>query len=403
MITDPKMIDKIKENCDIILERLKTKHIGCFKDHTRPVMLISETYPGIWMEHFFDSVCFAEIDPAYAYLAQSTVEFFIDYQKEDGQLPCYITDPAKPFPIKNDSAAGYAHIQECVSIGMLILRIYGMTKDRDFLVRAYEALKKWDNWLKCNRMTSNRGLIEAFCGYDTGHDNSLRFKDFSCPGNFNEQNAAIMPQDDVVPVLAPDMNAVFYADKKALAEMSRLLETGEEERWESEALTVKENLFVHCYDENDEFFYDVDKHGNKIKIRSISIINVFASHILDQDTADRIYKRYMRNPNEFWTEYPFPSVAVSDPNFVKNIDKNSWNYHSQGNTALRTLLWMEHYGKEDDMKLVMEKWLLAWTASEDIRFGQELDPFTGIPSQCSQYYSTCMLFYLRSAKKLGVI
>lgn len=35
----------------------------------------------------------------------------------------------------------------------------------------------------------------------------------------------------------------------------------------------------------------------------------------------------------------------------------------------------------------------------DVPFGQELDPVTGIPSPCSQYYSSTMLFYLYAARR----
>jgi len=50
----------------------------------------------------------------------------------------------------------------------------------------------------------------------------------------------------------------------------------------------------------------------------------------------------------------------------------------------------------------MEKWLFAWTESP-LPFGQELDPFTGAPSQSSAWYSSTMLFYLYSAQELGYI
>lgn len=71
------------------------------------------------------------------------------------------------------------------------------------------------------------------------------------------------------------------------------------------------------YDPEDEFFYDVDRHGQKRKFLSISISNVFQEHVLDQDMADRIYQRHMKNPHEFWTEYPFPSMAICDPGSKK--------------------------------------------------------------------------------------
>ena len=32
----------------------------------------------------------------------------------------------------------------------------------------------------------------------------------------------------------------------------------------------------------------------------------------------------MKNPREFWTPYPFPSMAISDPASVQDLEGNSW-------------------------------------------------------------------------------
>ena len=42
---------KIKSIYDIIMDRMKNVHISCFKGMEEPLFLISEQYPGLWMEH----------------------------------------------------------------------------------------------------------------------------------------------------------------------------------------------------------------------------------------------------------------------------------------------------------------------------------------------------------------
>ena len=54
------------------------------------------------------------------------------------------------------------------------------------------------------------------------------------------------------------------------------------------------------------------------KYLSISITNVFSEHILTQKEFDLMYDKHMKNPDEFYTEYPFPSMAKSDASFKKN-------------------------------------------------------------------------------------
>lgn len=64
--------------------------MDCLRTIKNPVMLISEAYPGVWLEHVYDAVLFSKLEPAYLPIAQNTIELFIDNQREDGQLPCFV-------------------------------------------------------------------------------------------------------------------------------------------------------------------------------------------------------------------------------------------------------------------------------------------------------------------------
>ena len=110
-----------------------------------------------------------------------------------------------------------------------------------------------------------------------------------------------------------------------------------------------------------------------------------------------------QNPDEFYTEFPFPAIAKSDIGFERNREGNSWNYYSQALTLLRCTRWMDYYGFSKDFDTVLEKWVRQWAFSETILFGQELDPFTGEPSVCSQWYSSCMLVYIYAVKRLEIL
>ena len=110
-----------------------------------------------------------------------------------------------------------------------------------------------------------------------------------------------------------------------------------------------------------------------------------------------------QTPDEFYTEFPFPAIAKSDIGFERNREGNSWNYYSQALTLLRCTRWMDYYGFSKDFDTVLEKWVRQWAFSETILFGQELDPFTGEPSVCSQWYSSCMLVYIYAVKRLEIL
>lgn len=402
-----------EEICAALIERIESKHIYTFAGHKTPLFLISDTYFGVWLEHVFDAVLYAEMFPSKGIpIAENTVSLFMNKQRPDGQYPCYVWDGAKSgFPEKMN--VGWAQIQECVSFGQLCLRVIAFSQDGTLTERCYASLTKWVGWLKRNRMTTGRGLIEMFVGYDTGHDNSGRLRGMRFPENqrflWAEKNAAKRPRfDKVAPILAVDMNCVFFGDLAALSALAAKLGREEEsKKWENEAKEVKKNLILYCFDKEDCFFYDVDKKGNKRKYLSSTVLHLFQEGVLnyneDKELIDEILKKHVFNEKEFWTPYPFPSMAICDPSAQKHKKYNDWGYFTQGNTVLRTILWMDKYGLSKEQDVVCEKWLEGWTKCfERMPVGQELDPISGLPSPSSPWYSSGMLFYLWSAKRMGI-
>lgn len=105
-------MEKVQQICREIEDRINKVHVGCFKGRMEPLLLISETYPGIWLEHVYDSVFFAKLDRKNLYLAENTINLFIQYQKENGQLPCYVWDGNRQKDMSSDKLVGYGQIQE---------------------------------------------------------------------------------------------------------------------------------------------------------------------------------------------------------------------------------------------------------------------------------------------------
>lgn len=397
--------------CKETMNRLEQVHIGCFEGMDKPLLLISEQYPGIWLEHVYDSVFYAMQDPSKLYLAENTVALFLSHQTEDGQLPCYVWDGNKKKNVPKQALVGYSQIQECVSFAKLCWMVYCMNHDRRFLEKVYQAGIKWVGWLQNHRMTLHKGLVEMFVGYDTGHDNSGRLQGLSCQGNYRVdnmlQNAAVLPPDPVAPVIAVDMNCNYYATLFAISQMAHELGCEREaQHWEKQAAQVKEKLFALCFHREDCYFYDVDKHGNQRKYRSSTIFHLFMEGVLDKEKdanlIEEIYQKHIANPNEFATPYPYPSMAINDPSCKEHKNFNCWGYYTQGLIALRATLWMEAYGFDEAFQNLCCKWVEAWTAHFDnLKMGQELDPVTGIPTKSSEWYSSTMLFYLYAAKRIG--
>lgn len=398
MIKEP-TIAEVHAACAAAEARIRQYHVKSYPDTNGDILIISSTYNGVWMEHVQDAQVWAKYDGSDPAIAMRGASLFLDRALPNGQLPFRYT------AVPQDTGYLYSQIQECVSFATLCVEAYEMNPTaRDFLKKAYTVCCAWDNWKVTHRMQTGRGLVEMYCGYDTGHDNSLRLAGMKYPRNICA-DGAYMPTDcPVAPLLAVDMNANFFGDRMALAKMADILGKPEEAAaWRKKAKEIREKMMELLFDEKDCFFYDMDKHGVRRKIKSIAITQILDENVVDFDLGNEIYERHLANPREFAAPYPFPSLSLDAERTAPPLSGNDWGYYSQGNTALRTLRWMKRYGREREMHDMMRKWISAWTGEEKTPFGQELDPISGKPSDCSPWYSPTMLYYLSAARELGLV
>lgn len=384
-----------------VIKRIEEANVRNFPGCEGKLFLISTAYPGVWLEHAYDAVSYANYTPEGRQVLAGEMRLFLDRQWEDGQLPCYVLDETIAPQKGYKTMIGFGQIQECVSFTALCLETAEMLGDEAFLAEAYEKCARWEGWLVRNRMTTQDELVETFCVYDTGHDNSARLTGIpnGCPGEY----AANRPDVKELPLLSPDVNAVFFGTRMALSKMAERLGRNEEARiWREKAENVRAAILQRLYDPETDYFYDVDAQGRMRKYLSISAMSLYQEHVLEGDAAERIYRKHFRNPAEFWTAFPFPSLAANDPAFRKTRTGNDWGYYSEGLTALRALRWMDDYGKGDDLNELLSRWVMALANAENSRFAQEIDPLTGEPAQVSEWYSSAMLLFLHGVKRLGL-
>lgn len=352
-----------------------------------PVLIEGGCYQGIWLECGpLESVVYGKHAPE---VARASHDVFFSHQREDGYLPCWISG----------EKVGSHSIQMVVPIAATALETADLIEEDAFLARAYGECVCWDAWLSRNRNTRGTDLCEAFCGFDSGHDGSPRFRDLpeECP----EGNAAICPAAGKLPYLAPDLSASVYGGRVALARMAdRLGKSSEADMWRERAEEIRLLIIKHCFDPEDECFYDVDADNNFVRIRGDVLTRVFGEHVVDQTMFDRIYERQIKSPEAFWTPYPLPSIAADDPTFVSELPRNSWGGAAQALTALRAPRWFEHYGKAEDLRHLMTRWVEAILACPD--FMQQMDPWTGeFTVSRTRDYSPAMCVYIDFVDRLA--
>jgi len=396
------MINKaeLKEKYEFVKNKLINENIRSINNYKEKVIVISNRYNGIWLEHVYDSIIYARLFNDYS-IAINTINLFIDLQNELGQLPCFI---------KSDSSIGYSQLQECVSFYNLCFVVYEKIRDINFLKKVYTSLNKWIGFVYKYRMTLDMGLVEMFVGYDTGHDNSPRLDTLKYKGyysiNGKRINANIKPDD--TPIIALDLNCNLYMNLNIGVKIAKILnDSNNEIKFLNLSKELKRNMFKYLLDKNKSFFFDL-KDNKKIEIYSISILHLFQERVLDlkedKELIDNIFNKYINNKKEFNTNYPFPSISISDKSSINHRMTNSWGYYSQALTTLRLSLWMDYYGYSNELDNVLLKWVEVFIKYyNEFPFTQEIDPISGIPTDSSPYYSTSMLLFLYGINRLKLI
>jgi hypothetical protein len=394
-------------------------NVNSMPRYDHPVLVEGSTYKGIWLECApLEGQVYGTLQkyvvtpsgtPTPLQTARANHMAFFAQQKEDGQLPASIK-----LADKVGTSAGYGQIQMVVPIAATAWDLFQLTKDQELLETAYKSCSLWDAWLRQYRDTRKTGLCEGFCTYDTGHDNSPRWKGIpnQCPG----ADARKCPPLPTMPRLCPDLSATVYGGRIALATMAHALgKRDDHARWLADAEQIRKLILTKLYSPEDGAFYDLDAQNNFVRVRGDLISRVLGEHVLDphKDKAifEAVWTKQIHNPTAFWGAYPLASIAMDDPTFVRPIPRNSWGGASQALTALRAPRWMAYYGKQAELTYMMQQWCSAImrhapeaTGSADMvkLFRQQMDPMTGEFTQNDPGgYSPCALTFLDFARRLS--
>jgi len=369
-----------------------------------PVLVEGSVYPGIWQECApQEGLVYGQFDRYVApgdgvvrplVVARNNHMAFFALQRPDGQLPAAnkITD------------TGYGQIQMVVPIAATAWELAKQTKDHELLETAYSSCSRWDAWLRQYRDTRKTGLVEGFCTYDTGHDNSPRWK--GIPNRCPDADAKKYPAIPGMPRICPDLSATVFGGRVALAQMAEALgKPDEAARWHEDAEHIRRLILTKLYSPEDAAFYDLDSDNKFVRVRSDVISRVLGEHVVDlvhdRHIFEAVWTRQIHNPKAFWAKYPLTSVAEDDPTFVRPIPRNSWGGASQALTALRASRWMPFYGKHDEFRYMMHQWVEA--ISRHTEFRQQMDPETGDFTQADKSgYSPAALVYLDYIERLGM-
>jgi hypothetical protein len=315
--------------------------------------------------------------------AQSSFNQFVDFRREDGLLP---------YKISADGPA-YRQIQMVTPLARSVWNHYRRNGDKDFLNKMYHAMVANDYWLVKHRNTRNTGCVEAFGTFDTGHDASPRF--WHCPDvPFKSDPAKCDPDSPILPFLAPDLTANVYCQRKYLALIADELGIAGED-WKSKAQQSLISLMEHCWDSEDRFFYDRDKHGRFVKVQSDNLLRVFSCEIGTDLFSDAL-EQYLLNTRKFFSRYPMTTIAMDDPRFYQETIYNTWAGQVSFLGNIRIPHAFEYNGRFVELSWILHPLLTALSRFK--RFAMGLCPWVGLEGYMDNYTPT-MLFLLDALER----
>jgi glycogen debranching enzyme len=256
---------------------------------TREVMTPSKSYYiGAWQwDSFFHALAYRHIDPR---LAQDQLRILLDHQREDGMIPDAIHDEGTvthlDFPVEAD-------VTKPPLIAWAAWKLYEFDHDREFLDEIYGPVVKWNNWWFESNDSDGNGLCEYQHPFSSGLDDSPLW-------------------DDGMPVQAPDLNTYLCLQQEALSRIAEALG----ERWlpfGRSADDMAQRLINLAWDEKAGVFW-ASCNGKRVDV--LTPFNLFP--LITGRMPERILKRlvsHLTDPDEFWSPYPIPSVALNDPKF----------------------------------------------------------------------------------------
>jgi hypothetical protein len=350
-----------------------------------PVLHEGGIYLGCWLESTgtINNELLARFMPG---VAESTYEQFADYQREDGLIPYKVTE----------KGPAYRQIQMVTPLARSVWHHYHLNGENcDFLRKMYQAMARFDHWLAAYRDTRGTGCVEAFGTFDTGHDLSPRFWHVPDTPHLNDARLC-NPDSPILPFLAPDLTANIYCQRKYLAKMAEALgESGN--GWSQKAQESLQSLFRYCYDEEDGFFYDRDRHDQFVRIQSDVLLRVLACEVGDRVFFDKALSRYLLNTSKFFAKYPYPSIALDDPRFDPFSSYNSWAGPSNFLSIIRTPHAFEHHHRYVELTWVLFAIMAAFPRMK--RFAQTISPWTG-EEGFTETYSPAILCVLDYVERL---
>ena len=257
-------------------------------------MIPSKTqYIGAWQwDSFFHALAYMYVDQD---LAENQLRIMLDHQRLDGLIPDAIHDEGvvTQWPLPNSEDV--VEVTKPPLIAWTALKLYSRLGNKDFLDEIYDALSRWNAWWFEKNDDDQDGIIQYNHPYSSGLDDSPMW-------------------DEGMPVESPELNSYLVMSMDALAKIAEILGfSGEAQDWTRQAQMLTEKILRHFWDAETGVFWATRNHKPIRVLTPFSLYPLLTGRM--PKPIEKELVRHLFSKEEFWTDFPIPTVAKSDPRY----------------------------------------------------------------------------------------
>ncbi|HIE53337.1 MAG TPA: hypothetical protein EYP85_16415 [Armatimonadetes bacterium] len=229
-----------------------------------------------------------------------------------------------------------------------VWRAYTQTHDRRLLTRSFEPLILHHAWWLRERDVDADWLIEV--GAYDGQPKTAQREAFAGKPTLREVQLTSRPREPTgkpwYGTVEPVEQTVFLlVMEQALARMAEVLGKGKTAR-RLRRLAAQRAWAVRLqmYEEETGFFYDLDRDSNRpLRVKCASGFLPLFAHLCTEEQAQRLVA-HLQDPEEFWTPYPLPTVAIDEPAYCSDAP---WSGDVRPEVNYLVASGLKHYGYFD--------------------------------------------------------
>jgi neutral trehalase len=177
------------------------------------------------------------------------------------------------------------------------------------------------------------------------------------------------------------VNSVYADGLASLGRLARRAGDDQLASWaETHAEATVEELLERCYDGRRGLFFSLAGRGERrIELKTIVSLMPLLIEALPSEIAARLVE-HLADPNEFWSPFPVPSVALDEPSFIPTAELRGarciWRGPCAPNTNWLLARGLRRHGYDELADTLAER---SRQLAERGGFNEFYNPLTGAP------------------------